>query len=385
MKYLIKFKIFYFDSRKFSLLVFCFAIMVNSDLNCQEIITLYYNHDWEITKKENAVYFREAVYDLNTFKIDGPVRDFSMDSALLMEGLYNSHKRNGVFRFFDANGNLKSEGKYVNHLRNGNWVYYYPENKVKLKVFYHPPTSKLKFSVAEFYDNMGNQLITKGTGKLIIDSVYGGPILNFSYNRLTGQFKDSLMTGTWKLTRLYDNKTIHSEQFRKGQFISASVYSPICGCFGTTTLEMLNKLPDENGARLTTMENFTLDATKFSNSLIYEDVETIFKTITGKEYKIKQRPAMYPQGDASLLEFIGHSLRYPISAVENKTTGKVYVNVVIDSQGKPINIYILRGVNKELDSEALRVVRLIEVWLPAIQEGENIESTICIPVKFEIN
>jgi len=37
-----------------------------------------------------------------------------------------------------------------------------------------------------------------------------------------------------------------------------------------------------------------------------------------------------------------------------------------------------------LDNEALRVVGLIGKWLPEIREGKAVESTITIPVKFDL-
>jgi TonB family protein len=367
-----------------SIFLFYSIIFIPLNLNGQETITLYYNHNWEITKKDKASYYREAEYDLNTLKLNGTVRDYYQDGTPLMEGSYISDKKNGDFRFYYENGNLKSKGKYLDNSRIGFWEFYYPNSKLMQNVIFPPVLSKSEFSVGEFYDKDGNQLIINGTGKWTIDSIEGGSLDKSSLNNLTGQFKDSLMTGVWKLTRTSDNFLIHNERFRKGRFIDATVYEPLFNSYGTTSFEMLNKFPDENYLRLQKTESFIVDTTVFPSSLIYQDVETIFRTITGKEHKIKQRPASYPQGDYSLLEFIGQNTIYPISAIEKRISGKVHISVVIDSLGRTKEVRILKGLNNELDAEALRVVKLIKEWLPAIQNGRRIESTISIPVKFEI-
>ncbi|MDP3912260.1 MAG: energy transducer TonB [Bacteroidota bacterium] len=114
-------------------------------------------------------------------------------------------------------------------------------------------------------------------------------------------------------------------------------------------------------------------------------VQFIQKTLTGKEYEIKNRRVMYPEGDHSLLEFIAKNIRYPISAQERKISGKVFIEATIDSRGNIKEAKILIGAHKDLDNEALRVVRLITKWLPELQNGIPVESSLTIPVSFKLN
>lgn len=367
-----------------TLLILCSIFHLPEILNGQEKVTLYYNSNWEITKKDKATYFREAEFDLNNFKLDGSVKDYSINGTLLMKGNYNSDKKNGEFTFFYDNGNVKSKGHYEDNKRVGYWEYFYKDNKIKQKVFFPPIPPYLDFSVVEYYDNKGNQLIKNGTGKWINDSIQGTSLDKSSLDKLVGEFKDSVKVGEWKLYRVSDNKIIHRERFRKGKFIDATVYEPLFDSYGTISFEMLNKFPDENNSKLKKTENFKLDSTSFSATLIFSDVETIFKTITGKEYKITNRNACYAFGDDSLLEFIEKNIRYPISAIQKRATGKVYVAAVIDSLGKSKEVKILKGVQMDLDAEAIRVIKLIKNWMPAIQDGKAVESTISIPIKFNI-
>lgn len=366
--------------------IICILFVLNLPIlvNCQEKITLFYNSYWEITNKENASFYREAEYDLNSLKLNGEVRDYTLNGVPLMIGHYSLDKRNGNFIFYYQNGNTKSQGNYKDDRRVGMWDYYYENGKTKQKaIFYEVPGITL-FNITEYYDRNGNQLIMNGTGSWINDSIESNSLEDNGLFRLLGQFKDNLRTGTWKLIRISDNMIVHTENFRKGRFLSATVYEPLFNSYGTTNFEFLDKFPDENIDRLKKTENLALDTTVFPFTILSADVSTILKIITGKDYYIKNRRAMYPYRDQSLFMFIAANIKYPVSALQNKISGKVYIKVVIDSLGKPKEVTILKGVNRDLDSEALRVISLIDNWFPALNEGKPVESTISIPVTFDI-
>lgn len=363
------------------ILIFSLLLFSNS-IKSQEKIKLFYNSEWKVTKENKAVYYREAEYDLNDFELDGKVFDYSLNGNLILEGNYLNGKRNGNFIFYYDNGKIRNEGSYENNRRIGKWKYYYSSGQLKQIVIFNNVNNTNDISVVEFYDREGKQLIVNGTGNWVNDSIQTGMFDIESLKTLKGQFKDSLKTGEWKLTRLSDNKLMHNERFKKGKFISAGVYNAQFDYYGTMTSEIINKIPDENFTKLNRTENFELDTTVYSGTLLYSDVETIFKTVTGKEYKIQNRTAGYIYGDYSLLEFLANNIRYPINAIESKITGKVYVGVVIDSLGNTKNVTLVKGVHKDLDDEAQRVVRLVSKWLPAIQNGQAVETTITIPVNF---
>jgi TonB family protein len=356
----------------------------------QEKIQLYYNWDWEITEKSKAAYVREAEYDLNTMKLDGKVIDYNRLGTKIMDGNYSNGQKNGEFVFFYNNGVIECKGEYSSSKRIGNWEYYYSNVKLKQIVYFSNGRVNMDFAVIQYYDREGNQLVKNGTGKWVNDSVRTGVFDGSSLKRLTGQFKDSLKEGEWKLIRLSDNKFMQSEKFKKGRFIDASVrvirtdVSPPSEYLGTMTSEMLNKMPDQKLNRLNMMEKFKLDTTVYPSSLINSDVETIFRTVTGKEIKITNRKVMYPDGDYGLLAFIGGKLRYPLTAQIEGVKGRVFVSVSVDSLGNTNDVKILRGIREDLDNEALRVVKLIPKWLPEIRDGKPIESSITIPVKYDL-
>jgi TonB family protein len=355
-----------------------------SELKSQEKVTLYYNALWEITSKEKAVYIRDAEFNVEKMQLVGRFVDSDISGNKLMEGNYSAGKRNGEFTFFTPSGKIERKGNYHNNRRTGKWEYYYSNGKLKQIVQFAPEDRTADFIVTDFFDRNGNPVVREGTGKWVNDSVVIDLLGNSSLQRLTGQFKDSLKVGVWKLVQIDNDKLIHSEKFVNGKFVSAVVFSPISNEYGTTSSEVMPKFPDDFNFKFRKTDSFELDTTAFPASLLYADVTTIFKTLTGKTYEIKNRKAMYPEGDYSLLEFIARNIKYPISAIEKKVSGKVYIGAFIDQQGDLKEAKVLYGVDKDLDEEALRVVKLITRWLPEIVEGKPVQSALTIPVTFEI-
>lgn len=353
--------------------------------NSQTKVVLYYNENWLLTSKEKASFVREVELDMDNFVFDGKVTDSDLRCNKVMEGVYSNGKRNGEFIFYYANGFIESKGSYQNNLRNGLWEYFYPNSKIKQKVIFYPNNSMVeKFAVTDYFDRKGNQLVKNGTGKWIDDSIRSGLFEKTQLKRLTGKFKDSLKVGEWRLVNLSDGRLVHSETFVKGKFVSSVVLSPASNEYGSTSTEIMPKLQDVYFSKFRQTDSFEIDTTAFPKSLMNADVVTILKKLTGIEYEIRNRKAMYPDGDYDLFQFIASNIKYPQRALENKISGKVYIGVKIDSKGNQKEARVLFGLNKELDLEALRVISLIKKWLPEISEGMPVESSITIPVKFEI-
>ncbi|MBR6184462.1 protein TonB [Bacteroidales bacterium WCE2004] len=93
----------------------------------------------------------------------------------------------------------------------------------------------------------------------------------------------------------------------------------------------------------------------------------------------------FNEGDAnSFVKYVQSNIKYPEKALENDIEGKVTVNFVVDAAGKIRNAKVVKGVDPELDAEALRVVSEAPAWAPAKQNGKNVPVTCSIPVTFKI-
>ena len=96
-------------------------------------------------------------------------------------------------------------------------------------------------------------------------------------------------------------------------------------------------------------------------------------------------PATFPGGEAKMMEYLRENLKYPESVREKGIEGKVYVQFVVEKDGSINDVKILRSVCKELDNEAVRVIKAMPKWNPGTQNGEPVRTTMMLPINFKIN
>jgi len=91
----------------------------------------------------------------------------------------------------------------------------------------------------------------------------------------------------------------------------------------------------------------------------------------------------FPGGDAGLALFLKNNIRYPAAAAKQALEGNVYVSFIIEADGSVTGAKIGRGLGKELDDEALRVVRLMPRWKPGIRDGQPVRAVFNLPISFK--
>jgi TonB family C-terminal domain len=92
----------------------------------------------------------------------------------------------------------------------------------------------------------------------------------------------------------------------------------------------------------------------------------------------------FPGGMLGLQKYLSQSVRYPSLAQEQNIQGTVYLTFIINKEGKVENVSILRGVDKALDNEALRVVSSLPTWKPGRQNGRPVKVSFQVPIKFQL-
>lgn len=95
--------------------------------------------------------------------------------------------------------------------------------------------------------------------------------------------------------------------------------------------------------------------------------------------------AAFPGGNDSLRLFIARNFRYPADARHNEIQGTVRVQFTITKEGRLEDIEIVNKVHPLLDGEALRIVKRMPQWVPAVQDGENVNMLFVLPVVFRLS
>ena len=92
----------------------------------------------------------------------------------------------------------------------------------------------------------------------------------------------------------------------------------------------------------------------------------------------------YPGGIQAFYEFLGKALIYPTEARAKGIEGRVTVNFIVEKDGALTGFKVLRGVNKELDEEALRVLKLSPKWKPGLKDEKTVRVSYSVPIMFSL-
>lgn len=92
----------------------------------------------------------------------------------------------------------------------------------------------------------------------------------------------------------------------------------------------------------------------------------------------------FPGGQEALIDYVKNELEYPVEARTAGIEGKVVISFVVEKDGSVGRAKILSGVDKLLDSEALRVVSNLPKWKPGKQDGEIVAVSYVLPISFKL-
>ena len=98
---------------------------------------------------------------------------------------------------------------------------------------------------------------------------------------------------------------------------------------------------------------------------------------------VEEMPS-YPGGDAALLKYIGEHTQYPEVAKENNIQGRVIIRFCVTAKGGVSQVSVLKGVDPELDKEAIRVVNTLPTFKPGKQGGKPVPVWYMVPITFTL-
>ena len=101
-------------------------------------------------------------------------------------------------------------------------------------------------------------------------------------------------------------------------------------------------------------------------------------------YVVVEEMPMFHGGDAALLKYIGENTKYPELAKENNIQGRVIIRFCVTSKGSVSQISVLKGVDPELDKEAIRVVKSLPTFRPGSQGGKPVPVWYMVPISFNL-
>jgi len=122
--------------------------------------------------------------------------------------------------------------------------------------------------------------------------------------------------------------------------------------------------------------------------------QVVQDTLNSKQDSIQHNPAIFcyhvevmpefPGGDKALLKWLIENVHYPKEAKEKGIQGRITCRFLIDENGNISDVEIVKGLDSDLDAEAIRVIESMPKWIPGTQNGKTVRVYYSLPVTFKL-
>ena len=93
----------------------------------------------------------------------------------------------------------------------------------------------------------------------------------------------------------------------------------------------------------------------------------------------------FPGGQKALFDYLSFNTHYPKQAYRKGIQGRVVCQFVVKKDGKISKVKVVRSAgDKSLDREAIRVIRSMPKWKPAMYQGKPVSVKYTVPVTFRL-
>ncbi|UKJ08061.1 energy transducer TonB [Solitalea lacus] len=101
-------------------------------------------------------------------------------------------------------------------------------------------------------------------------------------------------------------------------------------------------------------------------------------------YLYVENPPRFPGGNTALVNFINRNLQYPQRALEKNTQGRVSVSFVVRKDGTLTDIRVIKKLKDGLSEEAVRIIKAMPRWTPAVHYGKRVNAKYTLPIDFKL-
>lgn len=96
----------------------------------------------------------------------------------------------------------------------------------------------------------------------------------------------------------------------------------------------------------------------------------------------------YTGGEEEMMKYLRDNLKYPEEARKEGVEGIVFVDFVIDEQGKVSEVTATDFIGDDFDSllkeESVRVVSSMTAWNAGLQQDKAVNVAFSLPIKFQL-
>ncbi|MBQ9509795.1 MAG: TonB family protein [Bacteroidales bacterium] len=92
----------------------------------------------------------------------------------------------------------------------------------------------------------------------------------------------------------------------------------------------------------------------------------------------------FPGGMEAMMKYLSENLKYPETAKEKNTQGRVLVTFIVEKNGSISDVKVVKGIGNGCDEEAVRVIKAMPKWKPGMQNGKKVRVSFAIPISFKL-
>ncbi|MEG0888049.1 MAG: M56 family metallopeptidase [Bacteroides sp.] len=153
-------------------------------------------------------------------------------------------------------------------------------------------------------------------------------------------------------------------------------------------LNVENKINEEAVEKM----NSTTLTTETSEMTPPQDKKKVSKDTKTKEetkeedekvHGMAEKMPDFPGGMEALMTYINKTIKYPEKAMKENISGRVIVQFIVRKDGTVTNPRVVKGVDPELDAEAMRIVSIMPKWIPGEVNGKPASVKYTVPVMFK--
>ncbi len=131
------------------------------------------------------------------------------------------------------------------------------------------------------------------------------------------------------------------------------------------------------------VENLALEMPKFNDKIeipSFRKPDEAVEIIDEPQIWVEQMPEF----NGNINKYLSEAINYPMIAIEFGLQGKVICEFVVNKDGTIVDVKVVRGIDRSLDNEAMRVIKSMPAWKPGRMNGRAVRVKFTLPVNFRL-
>jgi protein TonB len=145
-------------------------------------------------------------------------------------------------------------------------------------------------------------------------------------------------------------------------------------------------VPDEEEIKQEIKFDMDVEITTDTKIQGYVPVELpkVIEEETDKIFLVVEQSAAPKNGIAGFYKYVSENIKYPAQARRMGVEGKVYVQFVVDKDGKITDVKTVNALGAGLEEEAIRILENAPAWTAGRQRGKPVKQRMVIPIFFKL-